>query len=174
MQLSAVLTDSPVDPAPGAVSDRAADELGAAVVTFLRTWRCISRRGGEQHRAGLTALEMSAVIGEGERRLSELAELRNVDQSVISRQVGELEAQGLVSRRPDPADRRASLIRLTPEGLRVLEHAHELRRGWLRDALARVPAVDVQTAGELIRALTAELATHAEQIGPGREGPPRA
>ncbi len=113
-------------------------------------------------------MEMASLIGEGEHRLSELAELRNVDQSVISRQIGDLSDRGLVCRRPDPADRRASLVRLTPDGLLLLERARLLRRTWLRDALARTPAVDVRTAAELISAMTAELAAHADDFGPPR------
>jgi len=158
MQSSAVLAAHP--------ADRAIDDLGASVVGLLRTWRCLTRRGPESSRARLSALEMCHLIGPDEHRLSTLAELRNVDQSVISRQIGELEAQGLVCRRPDPADGRASLVRLTPDGLVLLDQARALRRAWLRDALARTPTVDVRTAVELITALTAELASHAGDIGP--------
>jgi DNA-binding MarR family transcriptional regulator len=156
----------PIATAPSSANDRAVDDLGTAVVGLLRTWRCLTRRGSEGSRARLSALEMAHLIGPEEHRLSELAELRNVDQSVISRQIGELEAQGLVCRRPDPADRRASLVRLTPDGLVLLEQARALRRAWLRGALARTPTVDVHTAVELITALTSELATHAGDIGP--------
>ena len=87
---------------------------------------------------------------------------------MVSRQIGDLEAHGLVCRRPDPADRRASLVRLTPDGLLLLDRARALRRSWLRDALARTPTADVRTAVELISALTAELAAHARDIGPPR------
>jgi len=175
MQPSAVLSPTADDRAVDdravddrAVDDRAVDDLGAAVAGLLRTWRCLSRRSNESTRSGLNGLEMAMLIGEGEHRLSELAELRNVDQSVISRQIGDLEAHGLVCRRPDPADRRASLVQLTPDGLLLLERARGLRRSWLRDALARTPTLDVRTAVDLISALTAELTTHARDIGPPR------
>ena len=68
-------------------------------------------------------MEMASLIGEGEHRLSELAELRNVDQSVISRQIGDLRPRVWSAGGPDPADRRASLVRLTPDGLLLLERA---------------------------------------------------
>ena len=171
MQTSSVL---PL-PAPGsgdaedhALDDQAVDALSGAVIGLLHTWRSLNRRSGESARSGLSAMEMASLIGEGEHRLSELAELRNVDQSVISRQIGDLSDRGLVCRRPDPADRRASLVRLTPDGLLLLERVRLLRRTWLRDALARTPAVDVRTAAELISAMTAELAAHAGDFGPPR------
>jgi DNA-binding MarR family transcriptional regulator len=167
MQPSTVLSrPAAAGPPPERAGDRAVDDLGAAVVGLLRGWRGLTRRAGESTRTGLTALEMAILIGEGEHRLSELAELRTVDQSVISRQIGDLEADGLICRRPDPADRRASLVRLTPEGLLMLDRARTLRRAWLRDALARTSTVDVRAAVELITALTAELVAHAADIGP--------
>jgi DNA-binding MarR family transcriptional regulator len=165
-QSTAVLpyTREPALPA----TDQAVDELGAAVLGLMHTWRCLGRRGSDPARSGLATLEMAVLIGPGERRLGELAELRNVDQSVISRQIAELEAQRLVCRRPDPSDRRASLVRLTPDGLELLAQARRLRRQWLRDALARTPTTDVRTATELISALTAEFEAHVGDLGPPR------
>ena len=147
-------------------TDPAVDELGFAVRGLIRTWHHASRRSADRARSGLATLEMCTLIGPDERRLSELAELRDVDQSVISRQIVELERHGLVTRRADPSDRRACLVGLTADGLELLERAHVVRRQWLRDALARTPTTDVRAATELIRALTAELEAHAADLGP--------
>ncbi len=153
-----------VGPAAGDPADHEIDELGTAVSALLRTWHGLTRRGAE--RTGLTACETAALIGTDELRLSALAELRNVDQSVISRQVGELADRGLVDRRPDPSDRRASLVRLTPEGLRQLAATRSAHRAWLRAALARTRTTDVRAAADLISALTTELPAHADTAGP--------
>jgi DNA-binding MarR family transcriptional regulator len=45
-----------------------------------------------------------------------LAEAINYDKTRLIGLLDELENQGLVTRRPDPADRRARIVRLTPEG----------------------------------------------------------
>ena len=82
---------------------------------------------------------------------------RGVCQSVVSRQVGELEARGLVVRRRDPADRRAGLIQLTAAGRELLAEAADTRRTWVRDALAHHPHDDVRAATRLVRALADEL-----------------
>ena len=58
MQPSAVLTP-PAAAGPPPEDDQAVDDLGAAVVGLLRTWRCLSRRGSESNRARLSALEMA-------------------------------------------------------------------------------------------------------------------
>lgn len=143
-------------------SDRAVDELGDAVVELVRIWRCVGRRVADhQSPSPLGILEMARLLGDGEHRLSEIAELRGVDQSVISRQIGELQRQDLVSRRPDPSDRRASLVRLTPQGHALLESVRKLRQGWLRDALTRSRVDDVRTTARLIAALAEELDHHA-------------
>jgi DNA-binding MarR family transcriptional regulator len=163
MQTSSVLplpVQGPGD-ADDHLDDRAIDALSGAVIGLLHTWRSLNRRSGENARSGLSAMEMASLIGEGEHRLSELAELRNVDQSVISRQIGDLSDRGLVCRRPDPADRRASLVRLTPSGHELLGRVGELRRDWLRGALSRVPGTDVQATARIVGALAAEIAERA-------------
>jgi DNA-binding MarR family transcriptional regulator len=151
-------------------TDRAVDELGDAVVALVRTWRSVGRRmsdgiHGPGTQSTLAALEMARLIGDGERRLSEIAELRGVDQSVVSRQVGELEQRRLVCRRPDPADRRASLVRLTPEGRDLVERSMRLRQEWLRGALARTSTTDVKAAAKLVAALAQELHIRAGELG---------
>jgi DNA-binding MarR family transcriptional regulator len=147
-------------------SDDAVDELGEAVLKLVRTWRTITRHLPDTSPGTLAALEMARLLGTGEHRLSRIAELRGVNQSVISRQVTELQRRGLVCRRPDPADHRASLIRLTPCGLKVLEGGAAMRQEWLRGALARSPVADVRTTAGLVAALAAELEARAADLPP--------
>lgn len=155
-----------MDTASDPASDPAVDELGDAVVTLLHTWRSISRRAPESPPGAAAVLETVRLLGSGEHRLSRIAELRDVDQSVISRQITELERRGLVCRRPDPSDHRASLIRLTPEGQDVLERSRVLRQEWLRGALARHPVADVRATAKLVAALAAELDARAADVAP--------
>lgn len=153
------------------VADSAVDELGDAVVALVRIWRSLGRRAPEGSQSTLAVVELARLLGEGEHRLSEIAELRGVDQSVISRQIGELEHRGLVCRRPDPSDRRACLVRLTATGHDVLDRARALRQEWLRGALARSPVGDVQTTARLVAALAEELQSKAHELGPLPEPP---
>ena len=53
---------------------------------------------------------------EAPRRSSELVEALVLDHSTIARQVGALEKNGLVSRAPDPEDRRSFVIAATRKG----------------------------------------------------------
>ncbi|MCO1655086.1 MarR family winged helix-turn-helix transcriptional regulator [Pseudonocardia humida] len=156
----------------GYAPDRAADELADAVQALLRSWRALTQRAAEIGAPSTMAvLELVRLLGEDERRLSEIAALRGVDQSVVSRQISELQAKGLVCRRPDPADRRASLVRLTPSGQDLLAEVAELRRDWLHGALARLPETDVLAAARLVTAVAEEIAHRAAEPA-GSPAPP--
>ena len=69
-------------------------------------------------------------------RLSDIADSVELDLSTISRQVRDLVAAGLVAKVRDPADGRAVLLSLTPEGAAVLESVSEARRRVLAEAIA--------------------------------------
>jgi DNA-binding MarR family transcriptional regulator len=64
---------------------------------------------------------LSDLMKHGEARPSELAKRRLVDLSVISRQIAQLQAAGLITRRPAPEDGRASLISVSEKGRVELE-----------------------------------------------------
>jgi DNA-binding MarR family transcriptional regulator len=51
--------------------------------------------------------------------------------------VAALLAAGLVSRAPDPGDRRRVLIDLTPAGVEALAADRRRREGWLAEAIER-------------------------------------
>ncbi len=62
---------------------------------------------------------LSTIAKRGPLRASALADVMHLDLSTISRQVAALETAGLVTREPDPADRRASLLRVSERGAAV-------------------------------------------------------
>ncbi|MEU9112943.1 MarR family transcriptional regulator [Streptomyces sp. NPDC048483] len=61
----------------------------------------------------------------GEMRMSHLAELLAIDMSVTSRHVAHVCERGWIERKPDPADKRSRLLRLTPSGRELLEELSE-------------------------------------------------
>ena len=76
----------------------------------------------------------------GVERVSGLASGLGLDATTITRHLDDLEARGLITRRPDPADRRATLVRLTPQAVARLDAADADRRTRLRELLADWPA----------------------------------
>jgi len=76
------------------------------------------------------------LVADGPARLSTLASDMVVDLSVISRQIAALEAEGLVVRTTDPADRRASLIAASDAGTDLFNRKRARFQEWLRTMLA--------------------------------------
>ncbi|MCT2582526.1 MarR family winged helix-turn-helix transcriptional regulator [Actinophytocola gossypii] len=81
-----------------------------------------------------TIVLLKTMVAYGPSRSSELAGAVHSDPSTVSRQVAALVRDGLVERRADPEDGRASVLAPTEAGLRLLEEQRE-RLGL---ALARV------------------------------------
>jgi DNA-binding MarR family transcriptional regulator len=60
-------------------------------------------------------------------RVSDLAARIDLDASTVSRQIKQLEDKGIIERTADPADGRASLVRLTPQGEDEIQSAFQRR-----------------------------------------------
>jgi DNA-binding MarR family transcriptional regulator len=94
------------------------------------------------------------------RTQAALAEAIGADKTRIIEHLDDLQERGLISREPDPADRRARLLRLTPKGRRLRDGAQRaIQRNELR-LLGLLPA------GERDRFLTSlqSLATAAPEV----------
>ncbi len=94
------------------------------------------RRLRSEHRFPLTQVAVLARLErQGALSTAELAVAERVRPQSMGQTVAELEAQGLVDRRPDPADGRRTLLEITDAGRAEL-HSDRLRReGWLAHAL---------------------------------------
>src|ERR1700759_1650091 len=67
----------------------------------------------------------------GPASVSELAQAMRVRPQSMAQTVGDLEAEGLVERNPDPDDRRRALVSLTAAGQARIEADRAVREGWL-------------------------------------------
>ncbi len=73
---------------------------------------------------------------DGPLTTSALATAERVRPQSMAQTVAELQAAGLVSRTPDPTDRRQVMIGLTDEGRATLAADRRRREGWLAEAMA--------------------------------------
>jgi DNA-binding MarR family transcriptional regulator len=89
---------------------------------------------------GRLPLAQMAVLGRldrgGATTVSALATAERVRPQSMSQTVGELEADGLVTRSPDPTDRRQLLVELTELGHTTIADERRHREGWLARAIA--------------------------------------
>src|SRR5438067_4836853 len=109
---------------------RVASELRIVLGQLIRRLRA-------EHRFPLSH---GAVLGrldrEGPQSVSDLAASERMRQQSMAQTVSDLEADGLVGRRPDPEDRRRMLVSLTEQGLATLQAERRQREGWLARAIA--------------------------------------
>ncbi|MEU6573470.1 MarR family transcriptional regulator [Streptomyces sp. NPDC046805] len=89
-------------------------------------------------------------------RLNELAERLLVRAPHVTRQVSQLEGQGLVERTRDQADHRAQLIRLTERGRTVADQVDRAYYDRLCRTLDDVPIEDVRAATRILHRLVAD------------------
>ena len=90
----------------------------------------------------------------GPRRPSTLAEAACVDPSTVSKQVTDLARLGLVERRPDPADGRATLLVATAAGVRLYEQRRQDRIELFRRVVEDWPIEDVEALTTLLERFT--------------------
>src|SRR3954470_9352937 len=90
------------------------------------------RRLRAEHRFPLS---QGSVLGrldrEGPQSISDLAAATRVRPQSMAQTVHELEAAGLVARRPDPDDRRRAFVELTAAGQEAIDADRRHRDGWL-------------------------------------------
>ena len=106
-------------------------------------------------------LSQASVLGRldrcGPKSVSDLALAERVRPQSMAQTVADLEADGFVTRRPDPDDRRRALVELTAEGMTRLQADRAARDGWLARAIAdKLSPADqdtLESAVELLRQL---------------------
>lgn len=98
----------------------------------------------------------------GEARMSELAAGLLVDPSTATRAVGRLVTRGLISRRNDPDDARASLVSLNDAGRVIQAEVFEKRTAATVTLLERFEPADREAIGRLLPLLADAV---ADEIG---------
>lgn len=151
-------------PAPPGVDERwlVSDRLGHQMIRLIRmVERAKAGRGvGPDGVERAAYVLLARLVLEGPSRSNALAESVHSDPSTVSRQVAGLVRAGLVERRPDPDDGRASLLAATDEGLRVFQTNRDRRNQEISAVTAHWDEADrVQLVGLLDR-LTTDLEDH--------------
>ncbi|GGY69062.1 transcriptional regulator [Streptomyces xanthochromogenes] len=132
--------------------------LERELAVFLRRARASS---GEMAREVHPDLEPAAygllvrLDEAGPQRATELAGYFGVGKATMSRQLHALEDLGLVAREPDPADGRASLVRITPEGTARFGRVRDARRESYVRRLANWDRLEISELARLLHQLNA-------------------
>jgi DNA-binding MarR family transcriptional regulator len=97
-----------------------ADRLGMALVRMNKMHACVAAHMSKSGLDKASFVLLANLNQLGPSRASALAEAVFSDPSTVSRQVATLVKDGLVERRADPEDGRASVLAVTEAGARLL------------------------------------------------------
>jgi DNA-binding MarR family transcriptional regulator len=126
-----------------------ATAMSAPETALVQSWRDLADRHArvtcalervlqDEHGLGVSEFEVMerlAAADKSQHRMQELAESVYLSQSALSRLIGRLEAEGLVSRAICSEDRRGIFACLTPEGRARYEAARPTQRRVLAESL---------------------------------------
>jgi DNA-binding MarR family transcriptional regulator len=88
---------------------------------------------------------------------TELARLMDVGKVTLGGLIDRLEASGYVARRPDPADRRAKRVVLTPDGERLLAEIQKIGEVVNAKIAADIPRSDIARTEDVLRRMKQQL-----------------
>ena len=123
---------------PNAVAER----LHAAAIRLLRGMRAADAESGL---SGPKLSALSVLAFSGAQSLAHLARAEQVRAPTMSKLVADLEADGLVVKRADKADRRSVRIEVTPKGRALMELGRKRRLAVLRKRFAGLTQGEMAT-----------------------------
>ncbi|MFF4130076.1 MarR family winged helix-turn-helix transcriptional regulator [Streptomyces mirabilis] len=159
------MSTPPPTGADPALTDVAEIERALTRISYLTSRvrqheRLMAMAGLPLDRAAVALLRQ--VADSGSLRPSELANLLSVEASHVTRQVQQLEKTGYLTRVPDPNDRRAQRIELTPAGRDAVDRVREASCRGMSLALADWSPQDLEQLATLCHRLVDDFFEHAD------------
>ena len=100
---------------------------------------------------------LSVLVFGGERTIAQLAEAEQVTSPTMTRIVDGLEQASLAERHPHPQDGRATLVRATKKGRRIMERGRQRRVDLITGLLEPLSEGDMRALGRAVGALAKAL-----------------
>ncbi|MFF1738734.1 MarR family winged helix-turn-helix transcriptional regulator [Streptomyces mirabilis] len=164
-------------PAPRATASSDVIEIERALnrISYLNSRvrqhdRLMAMAGLQLDRAAVALLRQMA-DSDDPLRSGELAARLEVEASHVTRQVQQLQEAGYVSGAPDPDDRRARRIELTPVGRDAIDRIRATSSRGMRMALAEWTPAELQRLATLVHGMVDDFLAHATE---GEESEGRA
>jgi DNA-binding MarR family transcriptional regulator len=98
----------------------------------------------------------------------EVAARGSMDKVRVSRTIAKMRESGLVTRRTDPADNRASILALSADGKRMFNRIAPMALAWEAEFLAPFDSAELATLDDLMRRLNERIDSynHAGEASP--------
>ncbi|WP_426593568.1 MarR family winged helix-turn-helix transcriptional regulator [Cellulomonas sp. McL0617] len=136
-------------------TERERDASGELLELLYAVLRGVRRETGPYAPGQLRFLRTLHDCGSAQRP-GALADALAVAPRSVTSKVDAAESEGLVRRLPDPTDRRATLVELTPAGHDVLAATRHLRHEHVADRLARLSSPEQAELLRLLRVVGAD------------------
>jgi len=138
---------------------RSRETIGQIIVNVARLWRRAANerldRCGLSHAMAMPLLALWQLGGEA--RQGAVAEQAGLEGPSLVRLVDLLVADGLVSRREDPGDRRARILSLTKEGAARVDSINTVLAELRHELVSLIGDEELETAFTVLRRLQAGL-----------------
>jgi DNA-binding MarR family transcriptional regulator len=115
----------------------------------------------------LPAYKLLRSLENSDQSMREVSEILHVSPRTVTDMIDSLSARGLVARGPHPADRRVTLLSLTPDGRRQLAAAAALAERSHSAAMSGLSSQDQQTLRRLL-----DQVAPADQASADEPAPP--
>jgi DNA-binding MarR family transcriptional regulator len=119
---------------------------------LARSARRLRQEAGTGLSPSLTAA-LATVERCGPLTPSELADAERVRRPTVTRMLGHLADAGLISRTPDPADGRSTLVAITPAGAALLAEGRTRKDAFLSERLDGLSFADRETLARAVAIL---------------------
>ena len=144
----------------------AADTIGFLVGdvsrSFRRRFEAAAASAGLEVTVGESRTLFHAGLHDGIRQAA-LAERMSIEPMTLVNFLDRLEARGWIAREPDPSDRRAKIVRVTPAAAPLVEKLQAMAREVRRQAVAGLSEREIEAVNRALERMRANLASSAEQ-----------
>lgn len=136
-------------------------EIDPLVIAFaglhMQLSRTLDRRMAKEG-ASLARTKMLLCIQKlGPLRATDIAEYLGQSPRTVTEAIDGLERDGLVERKPDPSDRRAKLIEITPNGIQAVERTEPIRRQIVDQVFGTLLPEERESFGAILEKLSRSL-----------------
>ena len=132
------------------ISDACNEEYGLPYGISVAEWRILARLGQNIEGQNIEA-QATEMHSRG------LGDITFMDKSRVSRALKQLQDKGYLSRRPDPADNRASFLCLTEKGVALYQQIVPLAMDWETQFLSALDGPEYRDLQRVINKLEAQL-----------------
>jgi MarR family transcriptional regulator, organic hydroperoxide resistance regulator len=148
--------------APATSRTELLEQARAALIELLGAERRLRARDQRAPSGALTNTQAwaLAVLRDGERTVSEIAESTLTSPAATTVTLDQLEQRGVLERRRGTEDRRVCLVSLTPEGQRIVEEKRARSQALWREMLAGASDQEIAATVAVVRMIVELLDAH--------------